>query len=71
MSPNRKTLLIVAHTPSPNTTAMAEAILDGAQNNVIEAVEAQLKSPFDCNSEMILQSDAVSLNVTMPNHSHF
>ena len=43
---------------------MAEAILEGAQNDVIENVSAKLVSPFDCNSEMVLASDALILFTT-------
>ena len=64
MQSQSKSLLIIAHTPSPNTVKMAEAILEGAQNDVIEGVEARLISPFDCDAEMVLQSDALILFTT-------
>jgi len=64
MSHRRKTLLIIAHTPSPNTVEMAKAILTGAQNEVIENVEPKLVSPFDCDSEMVLKSDGLILFTT-------
>ncbi len=64
MTHRPKSLLIVAHTPSPNTVEMANAILAGAQNEVIENVEAKLLSPFDCDSEMVLRSDALILFTT-------
>lgn len=56
-----KSLLIVAHTPSKNTQKMASAILQGAQNDVIKDIKTTLVSPFDCNSEMVLNCDAIVL----------
>jgi multimeric flavodoxin WrbA len=59
-----KKLLIIAHTPSPNTIQMAEAILAGANHNSVENVLATLLSPFDCDSNIVLQSDALILFTT-------
>ena len=59
-----KTLLIVAHTPSRNTRTLAESILKGAQNDIIQSVKTELVSPFDCDSEKVLASDAVILFTT-------
>jgi len=59
-----KSLLIIAHTPSINTVAMAEAILEGAQNEAIENVDVELASPFDCDSERVLASDGLILFTT-------
>jgi len=59
-----KRLLIVAHTPSPNTVEMAEAIATGARNSAIENVNTELRSPFDCDSEIVLSSDALVLFTT-------
>ena len=64
MTIDRKTLLIIAHTPSPNTIEMAEAILAGAQSRDIEGVSTALISPFDCDSSMVLASDALILFTT-------
>jgi len=64
MSHSVKSLLIIAHTPSPNTVAMAEAILAGAQDELVENLDAKLVSPFDCDSEMVLASDALILFTT-------
>jgi multimeric flavodoxin WrbA len=64
MSEHDKSLLIIAHTPSKNTSKMSAAILDGAQNDVIEEVNAQLVSPLDCDSEMALNSDGIILFTT-------
>lgn len=59
-----KSLLIVAHTPSENTRTLANAILEGAQNEVIEEVDTRLVSPFECDSKMVLNSDALILFTT-------
>lgn len=64
MTYQAKSLLIIAHTPSPNTIEMANAILEGAQDQVIDSVDATLVSPFDCDSEMVLASDALILFTT-------
>lgn len=59
-----KKLLIVAHRPSPNTEAMATAILDGAEHDNINGVSAQLRSPFTCVAEDVLACDALILFTT-------
>lgn len=59
-----RSLLIIAHAPSPNTITMAEAILDGATDSAVEGVTASLVSPFDCDTEMVLQSNALILFTT-------
>ena len=64
MSIKHKSLLIIAHTPSPNTRVMAEALLEGASNEVVEDVAVTLVSPLNCSSEMILQSDGLILFTT-------
>lgn len=57
-------LLIVAHTPSPNCEQMAQAILRGAQSDDINDVEPRLASPFDIDAEMVLSSNALILFTT-------
>ena len=64
MKSNKRTLLIIAHSPSPNTQAMVNAIHQGATTPDVESVEVKLSSPFDCNSEIILNSDALILFTT-------
>lgn len=59
-----KSLLIVAHTPSSNTQAMGQAILDGASDPAIENVKSSLNSPFDCKADDVLASDAIILFTT-------
>jgi len=61
---SHRKLLIVAHTPSPNTSILAEAIFDGTKTAEIGSVKSTLVSPFDCNAEMVLESDALILFTT-------
>ena len=64
MNSDKKALLIIAHTPSPNTIAMANEIYAGSTAQDIEFVDVILCSPFDCTSEMILSSDALLIFTT-------
>ena len=57
-----KRLLIVAHTPSPNTKILADALLAGAR--AIEKVKSTLRSPFECDADLVLGQDAVILFTT-------
>ena len=59
-----KKLLIIAHTPSPNTQRLAQAILDGASSSDISGVSAKLCSPFECDAERVLEQDAIILFTT-------
>jgi len=54
----------VAHTPSVNTKTLANALLSGAQHSDIERVNTQLRSPFDCDAQDVLNSDAIILFTT-------
>jgi multimeric flavodoxin WrbA len=56
-----KRLLIIAHTPSPNTQTLASALLAGAQK---ADIDVQLRSPFDCDHHEVLASDALILFTT-------
>jgi len=59
--PTEKTLLVVAHTPSPNLQAMADAVLRGAQHPDIETVKTKLIAPLNTNAEDVLAADAIIL----------
>jgi len=61
---NEKSILIIAHMPSPNTTRLAQATLDGAQSPEIEGVSARLLSPFDAHAEDVLAADALIIGTT-------
>ncbi|WP_077529971.1 flavodoxin family protein [Vreelandella utahensis] len=57
-------LLIVAHTPSPNTSRMAEAVLRGAHHEDIENVDARHIPPLEAGPEDVLGADAIILGTT-------
>ena len=65
----QKKLLIIAHCPSPNTQAMAEAIIRGAtliaaDSIQPESLKCELKSPFDCHAKDVLEASALILFTT-------
>lgn len=59
-----KQLLIVAHTPSPNTSRMAEAVVRGAHHEDIENVEARHLPPLEAGPDDVLRADAIILGTT-------
>ena len=62
-SMSTKTLLIVAHAPSPNTQKLAQAAYDGANHPDID-ITVILKSPQDTQPEDVLAADALLLGTT-------
>lgn len=62
LSPKR--LLIVAHSPSPNTLRLREAVLDGAQTSDIENVEVRCVPPLEAQPDDVLAADAIILGTT-------
>lgn len=59
-----KRLLIVGHVPSPNTTALRDAVEEGARNPDISGIDVQVLSPFDAGPDDVLKADAVILGTT-------
>ena len=59
-----KHLLIIAHTPSVNTAALADAALRGARTNHAVDVTARAISPFDVVADDLLAVDGVILGTT-------
>jgi multimeric flavodoxin WrbA len=57
-------LLVVAHTPSPNTKRMAEAVLRGARHEDIENVTAQHLPPLEAGPDDVMATDAIILGTT-------
>jgi len=57
-------LLIVSHCPSPNTRALTDAVVRGAQSAEIEGVEVHARQPLDAGPEDVLQANAVILGTT-------
>ena len=60
----RKTLLIVAHAPSPNTRKLVEALLHGANHEDIENVDVLCKPPLEAGPDDIRGADAIILGTT-------
>lgn len=58
-----KTLLIVAHAPSPNTEKLAQAAHKGANHPDID-IKVILKSPQEIQPEDVLAADALLLGTT-------
>ena len=59
-----KTLLIIAHTPSPNTIALREAAVAGASDPAVGDVSVRHLSPFDVQVEDVQTADAVIIGTT-------
>lgn len=59
----KKTLLIIAHSPSDNTQKLAEAALEGATHSDID-INPILKSPQMTDPEDVLNADAILLGTT-------
>jgi len=45
-----KTLLIVAHAPSPNTAKLRDALVAGARHDGIDGVAVSCLSPFEAQA---------------------
>lgn len=56
-----KQLLIVYHSKSGSTSQMADAVLDGAQDDALEDTRVVMKSAYDANANDLLRADAVIL----------
>jgi multimeric flavodoxin WrbA len=59
-----KTLLVIAHAPSPNTERLREAAVKGAQHNEIDNVRCVVKTPRETTPEDVLRCDALLLGTT-------
>ena len=59
-----KSLLIIAHAPSPNTVALAEAARLGASHPGAGYVSVRLLSPFDVTTADLAGQDGVLLGTT-------
>jgi len=59
-----KSLLIIAHAPSPNTAALAEAARRGAGHPDVGDVTVRLCSPFDVTSADLADIDGLLLGTT-------
>lgn len=61
---DEKTLLVVAHAPSPNTQRMLEAILRGAAHEDIDKVKARHVPPLEAKPDDVLAADGILLGTT-------
>ncbi|HKK56236.1 flavodoxin family protein [Marinobacter sp.] len=59
-----RTLLVVAHAPSPNTRKLREAVERGACHEDIENVRVKVLAPLDAGPEDVLACDAIILGTT-------
>ena len=59
-----KTLLIVAHVPSPNTLALRDAVVRGAKHPDIENVAVRALTPFEAQPDDVLNAQAIILGTT-------
>ena len=59
-----KSLLIIAHAPSPNTTALAEAAYRGATHPEAGDISVRLSSPFDVTTADLFGLDGMMLGTT-------
>lgn len=59
-----KTLLIVFHTPSENTQAMADAMLQAVKAQQLDNLKVVLKTPFETQPQDVLDCDGIILGTT-------
>ena len=59
-----KTLLIVAHAPSPNTRVLRDAAVRGARSEEVEGVEVRALGPLEAGPEDVKEADALLLGTT-------
>lgn len=60
----RKSLLIVAHAPSPNTLVLRQAVADGARHSDIESVDVRVMAPLDAGPDDVMACNAIILGTT-------
>ena len=59
-----KTLLIVAHAPSPNTVRLRDAVAAGARHPDIAGVAVRVLTPFEAGPADVKAADALILGTT-------
>lgn len=60
----KKRLLVIAHTPSDNTNAMAESLLEGACDSEIENVKVRCLAPLETQPDDINACDGLIIGTT-------
>jgi multimeric flavodoxin WrbA len=59
-----KTLLVIAHVPSPNTARLRDAVLAGARSLAAEGVAIRALTPFETGPDDVKGADALVLGTT-------
>ncbi len=59
-----KTLLVVAHAPSPNTRLLRDAVLRGASGDSVDGVALRSLTPFEAEADDVKVADGVLLGTT-------
>jgi multimeric flavodoxin WrbA len=59
-----KQLLVVAHVPSDNTRALADAVVRGAQHPDIESVDVTHIPPLQADTDDVMAADGIILGTT-------
>lgn len=59
-----KTLLLVAHAPSPNTQRLLEAVKAGVISVEADSVQLVARTPFETNADDVKSADAILLGTT-------
>ena len=61
---SKKTIQIIAHTPSRNMEEMCQSVVKGAQSCNLENIKILYSSPFDISAKDVLRSDGIILGTT-------
>ncbi len=59
-----KTLLVIAHIPSPNTTRLFEAVMAGARSLEAEGIAIKGQTPFETMPDDVKSASAIVLGTT-------
>ena len=59
-----KTLLIVAHAPSPNTQRLRDAVLEGTRDAQADNLRVRSVTPFEAQPEDVLGAQGILLGTT-------
>ena len=59
-----KTLLVVAHVPSPNTQSMCDAVVRGASHPDVSGVTVRVRTPFQAGPDDVFAADGIILGTT-------
>lgn len=62
--PTKKQILLIAHTPSPNTVKMVNAVIKGASNPDLESTTLKFLGPLETQPQDIINAQAIILGTT-------